>query len=332
VTPPPLDRAAGHALSRYGFRLTTAKPALRPSAPGSEPLPVSVVIPAYNREKLIARALESVQRQHCLPAEVIVVDDGSTDATSAVAERFGARVVSTGENRGAAGARRMGVDAATQDWVALLDSDDEWLPWMLAALWPQREGHVLVTGGALLVQDERIIGRGGLPLGQAAVLSRPELLAWPENFIPAAGVLAERRALRRAMEAGTPYRYSEDLATWLRLLQSGSAFILARPVVQYHVHDGQKSATAARLRDQHAMIRTEVGDTWLNRRKWVDRFDLEQPQTLAELRPFLRPAAAYAVGVTTAWRKLQRLRWMRSTARPVDATTGGPVREYARDR
>jgi hypothetical protein len=134
------------------------------------------------------------------------------------------------------------------------------------------------------------------------------------------------------MEAGTPYRYSEDLATWLRLLHSGSAFILGRPVVQYHVHDGQKSATAARLRDQHAMIRTEVGDTWLNRRKWVDRFDLEQPQTLAELRPFLRPAAAYAVGVTTAWRKLQRFRWMRSTARPVDATTGGPVREYARDR
>jgi hypothetical protein len=208
VTTPPLDRAAGHALSRYGFRLTTAKPALRPSAPGSEPLPVSVVIPAYNREKLIARALESVQRQHCLPAEVIVVDDGSTDATSAVAERFGARVVSTGENRGAAGARRMGVDAATQDWVALLDSDDEWLPWMLAALWPQREGHVLVTGGALLVQDERIIGRGGFrwarPRSSAGRSSSPgpRTSSPPRGCWPNAGPCAER--WRPGRPIGTP--------------------------------------------------------------------------------------------------------------------------------
>src|SRR5438132_14127317 len=94
-----------------------------------EVLPVSVVVPAHDRAEVIERALESVAEQRdCEPAEVIVVDDGSTDRTAEVAEANGAEVIRHGRNRGVSAARNTGVRAAAQPWIALLDSDDEWLP------------------------------------------------------------------------------------------------------------------------------------------------------------------------------------------------------------
>lgn len=87
----------------------------------------SVVIPAYNRADTIGIALRSVLEQVPPAAEVIVVDDGSTDATAQVVRKYGAsvRLIQQG-NRGAAAARNVGVWAAQHRWVAFLDSDDMW--------------------------------------------------------------------------------------------------------------------------------------------------------------------------------------------------------------
>jgi Glycosyl transferase family 2 len=81
---------------------------------------------------------------------VIVVDDCSTDASSSVEARFGARVIRQATNQGAAAARNAGLRAATQPWVAFLYSDDEWLPSHLATVWSLRDGHVLVGASSLL--------------------------------------------------------------------------------------------------------------------------------------------------------------------------------------
>jgi glycosyltransferase involved in cell wall biosynthesis len=93
-------------------------------------LQVSVVIPVYNRCETIGRAIRSVVSQTHSPAEVIVVDDGSTDGTPArVRREFGDVVlVRNAENRGVSHARNRGIESASSEWVALLDSDDEWLP------------------------------------------------------------------------------------------------------------------------------------------------------------------------------------------------------------
>ena len=91
--------------------------------------PISVVIPAYNAEATLGRALDSVLSQTCLADEIIVVDDGSTDGTAKVAESFGESVnFFRKENGGASSARNFGISKCQHEWVAFLDSDDAWLP------------------------------------------------------------------------------------------------------------------------------------------------------------------------------------------------------------
>ncbi|MGC4053251.1 MAG: glycosyltransferase family A protein [Paludibaculum sp.] len=91
---------------------------------------VSAIIPTYNRRKYIRRAIESILAQTVPVDEIIVVDDGSTDGTAdAVAEWFGNSIrIVRQENGGVAAARWLGIREATGDWIAFLDSDDEWMP------------------------------------------------------------------------------------------------------------------------------------------------------------------------------------------------------------
>lgn len=104
---------------------------------GSAPPLVSVVLPAYNAAGHIGDALESVFRQACPQLEVIVVDDGSTDATATVLRHFGSRIrVLSQENKGPSAARNKGIQAATGGLVGLLDADDLWADQHLALTLP----------------------------------------------------------------------------------------------------------------------------------------------------------------------------------------------------
>jgi glycosyltransferase involved in cell wall biosynthesis len=92
---------------------------------------ISVIIPAYNRETKIVRAVASVLAQTYENIEVIVVDDASPDGTAAAVEAIGdprVRLVRHDRNRGAGTARNTGVAAARGEWIAFQDSDDDWLP------------------------------------------------------------------------------------------------------------------------------------------------------------------------------------------------------------
>jgi len=91
---------------------------------------VSAVIPSYNRRALVFRAIDSVLSQTLPADEIIVVDDGSTDGTvEAIRQQYGSQVIVVQQlNSGVSAARSRGVKEARGDWVAFLDSDDEWLP------------------------------------------------------------------------------------------------------------------------------------------------------------------------------------------------------------
>ncbi len=92
------------------------------------PLKVSVIIPAYNIENYIARAIECVLAQTYPASEIIVVDDGSTDNTANIVKQFPETVQYIyQDNQGAGIARNRGIEAAQHDWIAFLDGDDEWL-------------------------------------------------------------------------------------------------------------------------------------------------------------------------------------------------------------
>src|SRR5438105_15612224 len=92
---------------------------------------VSVVIPTFNRERKLIEALQSVVNQSFPAREIIVVDDASTDGTASI--NFHSldpriRYVRHNQNRGGAVARNTGVQCASGNWIAFLDSDDVWLP------------------------------------------------------------------------------------------------------------------------------------------------------------------------------------------------------------
>lgn len=97
---------------------------------------ISVVIPLYNKAAHIGHTLECVLQQTTPAAEVIVVDDGSTDSSAAIVQKFtgrGVRLVQQ-TNQGVSAARNRGLTEATQPYVAFLDADDEWLPEHLTTL------------------------------------------------------------------------------------------------------------------------------------------------------------------------------------------------------
>jgi len=97
---------------------------------------ISVVIPLYNKEETITRALKSVLKQKLEPREIIIVNDGSTDNSlkrlgSIVDNRI--RIINQ-ENKGVSGARNAGIIAARGQYIAFLDADDEWLPDYLSTI------------------------------------------------------------------------------------------------------------------------------------------------------------------------------------------------------
>jgi Glycosyl transferase family 2 len=218
---------------------------------GDQPLPVTVVIPAYRRPDMVERAIRSVQAQRARPAELIVVDDASGDDTGPRADRLGAHVITHAENRGEGAARNTGLEAASHDWVALLDCDDEWLPHHLETLWPARDGHLLV-GGAVLVTGSELSNGGayGWFGRRPRVLAGPADVAAPENELAPSAVMLRREEVLAAGGFRDLQR-AADLDMWIRLLERGSALAIPRITALYHVHGGQVSGDAELMHAAH---------------------------------------------------------------------------------
>jgi glycosyltransferase involved in cell wall biosynthesis len=112
---------------------------------------VSVIIPAYNSASTITRALQSVTAQTRAPKEIIVVDDASTDNTRELAANFASnsliplRVIAQSANGGPSAARNTGWDAATSDYIAFLDADDQWHPRKIELQYPVMHNQPEVT-------------------------------------------------------------------------------------------------------------------------------------------------------------------------------------------
>jgi glycosyltransferase involved in cell wall biosynthesis len=211
---------------------------------------ISVIIPAYNGSRFIGETLESVLAQTLQPDEVLVIDDGSTDDTAAIAESFAPRVrVFSHSKQHTSAARNFGIQQASSEWIAFIDHDDLWEPnkfeRQMEELALHPEADVCYTGHALLMQkgDTATTGRV-VDVPPAKDIRRSLYRNW--TFLPSSVLI--RRSTLLAVNGFDPKICdgNEDYELWLRLLHAGAQFAACRePLVQYRRHEGNISNNMA---------------------------------------------------------------------------------------
>ena len=222
------------------------------------------------------------------------------------------------------------MEAASQPWLALLDSDDEWLPHHLETLWALRGDYMLAAGSAIQPgEDGRPPRVYGPAFRRTAVLHSPAVLVWPDNPIPASGVLVRTDVVRAVGGFDTSLRYAEDFDLWLRVLERGPAIVSSRVVYRWHAHPGQKSSEADPALATHRRIVEKYRDrAWwsqsllerrLGTQEW-DRLRLElrtgdrRSAARRAVRLLRSPQQAYGVAGVLVVRYARRRR-VRSAAR-----------------
>lgn len=205
---------------------------------------VSVVIPTYNRARQVVSAVDSVLAQSVPVHEVIVVDDGSDDDTAAVLRPYGKAVrLLRQENRGVSSARNLGIRAARGEWLALLDSDDRWLPDKLAR---QRAFHAANPDFLLSQTDEHWV-RNGFRVNKAKRFRQKEagwifVASLAMCHVSPSAVLIHRRIFDEVGLFDEDLPACEDYDLWLRIARRYPVGLVDEPlIVKTGGHDDQLS-------------------------------------------------------------------------------------------
>ena len=213
-------------------------------------LSASVVIPCRNGERFLADAIRSARSQSRAACEIIVVDDGSTDATRHIALQADVRVIPLESPMGVSHARNRGIEAATGNVVAFLDADDLW-----------EADHLERTLGTLELHPEADVAFGLCRIAGASpagVRFRQEVLdmvdalgdgpvemdVWlfVDNLLPQSATVVRRSALLAVDGYDESLRYAEDYDLWLRLAVRHRFVCCHSVTCTYRVHPDQVSA------------------------------------------------------------------------------------------
>jgi len=204
---------------------------------------ISVVIPSYNRRHTLERALQSVFLQSSEVDEVILVDDGSTDASDElVAQRFPEVKILRQMNLGVSAARNRGIEAAQFEWIALLDSDDSWLPQKIEKIRTAQRQQVDI---ALFHSDEIWI-RNGLRVNP--MRKHRKSGGWIfEQCLPLCAISPSAAIIKKSvlLELGMfdeNLPACEDYDLWLRICHRHPVHYLDQKlIVKYGGHEDQLS-------------------------------------------------------------------------------------------
>lgn len=236
---------------------------------------VSVVMPTFNRAHLVGRAIESVLAQTYQDFELLVIDDGSGDATAEAVQRYRdprMRLVRLPTNRGLARARNAGIQAARGEWIAFLDDDDVWLArrlerqMALMAATPVPHANV---GYCLSYVHDEAVGRrvrGSDDAYEGDVLDH--LLG---GWCPTPSMFAVKRSALVAVEGFDEALVARtDWDLWLRLAQASHRFVVLREpmIVKYENAGAQLTSDPAIIlrgfgqvdRKWGAVIRSRLGE------------------------------------------------------------------------
>jgi glycosyltransferase involved in cell wall biosynthesis len=204
---------------------------------------ISVIIPTHNRAPLLTRALNSVLAQTHAPLEIILVDDGSTDETPQLAaDHFPQVRYIFQPNRGVSAARNRGMEAASGEWLAFLDSDDEWLPDKLANQVEAIEADPVMR----ICHTEEIWVRNGKRVNpmkkHAKSGGRIYRNCLPLCVISPSSVMVHRSIFDEVGPFDDSLPACEDYDLWLRICAGHPvAFVETPQIVKYGGHEDQLS-------------------------------------------------------------------------------------------
>jgi glycosyltransferase involved in cell wall biosynthesis len=202
---------------------------------------VSVITAAYNHARFIRQCLESVQHQTFRDFEHIVVDDGSSDGTAEILQAFGRGITYISQqNCGAHGAINRAIRASAGDYIALLDSDDAWLPNKLERQIAETEKVPeagLIYSLAYVIDGEGNLSQNQKPIGKPFSSSEhayQDLLR--DNHIPALTAVFKRAYLEEVGYFNESLPALSDWDLWLRLANRWPVLFVPEPLALYRVH------------------------------------------------------------------------------------------------
>lgn len=210
---------------------------------GNQESLVSVIMPAYNCEKYIEDAINSVLEQTYSNLELIVIDDGSKDKTIDIIKRISkqddrVKLVKNEKNLGVSATRNKGISLAKGDWIAFLDSDDIWKKTKLE----KQMQNANKTGAQFLFTGVTYINEDGEPY--SGIFEVPSIVSYKkllrQNVITCSSVLIKKRFFDTIkMEKDDMH---EDYAVWLRILKTGiCAYGINEPLIIYRISRNSKS-------------------------------------------------------------------------------------------
>lgn len=206
---------------------------------------ISVIIPTYNRAQDVAEAIQSILGQTYSAFEIIVVDDGSEDSTLETLDQFGEKitVIKNPENRGVSFSRNAGINYATGEWIAFLDSDDRWHPTKLEAQVNFHREHPEIR----ISQCDEIWIRNGVRVNPMSKHAKQG--GWifdkclPRCIVSPSAVIIHREVLEHSGLFDEDLPACEDYDLWLRIAPLYEIGLLDEKLVtRYGGHDDQLSA------------------------------------------------------------------------------------------
>ena len=222
---------------------------------------VSVITTVYNTEDFLGEALASAAAQAYAPIEIIVVDDGSTDASLAVARSFAARVdrdvrCLKQDHVGRSAALNVGVDAASGEIVAFLDADDRWPPGKLSLQVGYLIDHPDVS---LVFGQQELFGARDITTLTGGRVS-PPWYEWVSDWdrrveVPMMSIVGWRRVFEDVGAFDTAFQVAADVDWFLRARESGFDFaIIPEVVLHRRVHDRNLTREDALNRREHLLV------------------------------------------------------------------------------
>lgn len=210
---------------------------------------ISAIIPVYNRPEKVRRAVDSVIAQTYSPEEVLLVDDQSTDSTPEVLADISIRyqnsirVLQHCENRGVAAARNTGISAASAEWIAFLDSDDEWMPDKLQKQVKFHREHPELK----ISQCDEIWIRKGKHVNKRRIHRKKGGQIFKESLklclVSPSAVLMHSSLFEEIGDFDESFPACEDYDLWLRILRKYAIGYLNEPLLtRYGGHEDQLSS------------------------------------------------------------------------------------------